>query len=104
VILKDITKTQNISFAKVQDHFPTNSVIHKESVPKGQRGNSVFYVAVVGRSLVGISRVRPQFRVERYLVPSKSALVVKIFLDKHGVVEQATPRSPDHALVDFFSL
>jgi hypothetical protein len=71
--------------------FLINGVIHKECVPEGQIVNSAFYVKVIGILLKRISRVRPQFRPEGswFLLhanpPSHSALVVKIFLAKHGV-------------------
>jgi histone-lysine N-methyltransferase SETMAR len=80
-------------------------VIHKESVPEGL--NSAFYVEVIGRLLKRISWVRPQFRAEgRWFLlhnaPSHSALVVKTFLAKHGVVEMShPPYSPDLAPADF---
>jgi hypothetical protein len=86
-------------------------MIHKEFVPKGQRVNSAFFVEVIGRLLKRISRVRSQFRAEGswFLLhdnaPSHSALVVKTFLAKHGVVEMRhPPYSPDLAPADFFSL
>jgi hypothetical protein len=69
----------------------------KEFVPEGQIVNSAFYVEVIGRLLKRISRVRPQFRADgswlllHYNFPSHSALVLKIFLAKHGVVEISHP-------------
>jgi hypothetical protein len=73
--------------------FDKQDVIHKEFVPEGQRVNSIFYVEIIGRLLKHISRVRTQFRTEgRWLLlhdnaPSHSALEVKTFLAKHGIVE-----------------
>jgi hypothetical protein len=84
-------------------------VIHTEVVPEGQTFNSAFYVEVIGRLLKRISQVRPQFRTEGswFLLhdnaPSHSALVVKIFLAKHGVVEiRHPPYSPDLTPADLF--
>jgi hypothetical protein len=77
--------------------FDKYDAIHEEFVPEGQTVNSAFYVEVIGRLLKRISRVRPQFRVEGswFLLHdnalSHSALVVKIFLAKHGVVEISHP-------------
>jgi hypothetical protein len=89
--------------------FDKQGVIHKELVPEGQTVNSAFYVEVLGRLLNRISWVRPQFRAEGswfFLhdnAPSHSALVVKTFLAKHGVVEIShPPYSPDLAPADFF--
>jgi hypothetical protein len=85
-------------------------MIHKEFVPEGQRGVSAFYVDVIRRLMKLISRVRPQFRAEgswfllRDNAPYHSALVLKIFLAKYGVVEIGhSPYSPDVASADFFS-
>jgi histone-lysine N-methyltransferase SETMAR len=84
-------------------------VIHKEFVPERQRVNSAFYVEVIGTLLKCIFRVRPKFRTEgswflfHDSAPSNSALVVKTFLVKHGVVEIShIPYSPDLAPTDFF--
>jgi hypothetical protein len=91
--------------------FDKQDVIHKEFVPEGQTANSAFYVEVIGRLLKRTSRVRPQFRAEgSWLLlhdnaPSHSALVVKTFLAKHGVVEIShPPYSPGLTSADFFSL
>jgi hypothetical protein len=113
--LKVITKAQEVSFPEVQDHnhgdhiFDKQCVIHREFVPEGQIVNSAFYAEVIGRLLKRISRARPQVRLEGswFLLhdnaPSHSALAVKIFLAKHGVVEIShPPYSPDLAPVDFF--
>jgi hypothetical protein len=85
-------------------------VIHKKIVPEGQTVNSAYYFEVIGRLLKRISRVRPQFRAEGswFLLhdsaPSHSALIVKTFLAKHGVVEIShPPYSPDLAPAVFFS-
>jgi hypothetical protein len=73
--------------------FGKQGVIHKEFVPEGQTVNSLFYVDVIGRLLKRISRVRPQFRAQGswFLLhdnaPSHSALVVKTFVGKQGVVK-----------------
>jgi hypothetical protein len=82
-------------------------VIHKEFVPEGQTVNSAFSVEVFGRLLKRIPRVRPQLRAEgswfllHYNAPSHSALVVNIFLAKHGVVKLSyTHSSPDLAPAD----
>jgi hypothetical protein len=104
------TKAQIISLAKVRDEnhadhiFGKQDVIHKEFVPEGQRVNSAFCVGVIGRLLKRISRVRPQFRAEGSWfclhdnASSHSAMVVKIFLAKHGVLEIShPPYSPDLA-------
>jgi hypothetical protein len=89
--------------------FYNQDVIHKEFVPEVQTVNSVFYVDVIGRLLNCIARVRPQFRAEgswfflHHNAPSRSTLVVKIFLAKHGAVEIIRPPySPDLAPADFF--
>jgi histone-lysine N-methyltransferase SETMAR len=89
--------------------FHKHGVIHKEFVPEGQKVNSSFYVEVIGRLLKPISRGRPQFRAEatwfllHYNAPSNSALLVKIFLAKHGVVEIShPPYSPDLAPAEVF--
>jgi hypothetical protein len=77
--------------------FDKQGVIHKEFVPEGQTVNSVFYLEVIGRLVRRISQVRPQFRAEgswfslRENAPSHSALVVKTFLAKHGVVVISHP-------------
>jgi histone-lysine N-methyltransferase SETMAR len=89
--------------------FDEQVVIHKECVSKGQRVNSAFYVEFIGGLSKGISRVRPQFRTEgswfslHENAPSHSALVVKLFLADHGVVEIIhPPYSPDLASAYFF--
>jgi hypothetical protein len=91
-------------------YFDKQGVIHKQFVPEGQAVNSDFYVEVIRRLLKRISWVRPQFRAEGswFLLhsnaPSHSALVVKTFLAKHGVVEIShPPYSPDLGPVDFSS-
>lgn len=78
-------------------------------MPKGQIINSAFYTEVTGRLWKHISRVRPQFRTEGTLfllhnnAPSHSALVVKKFPGKHGVLELSHPPcSPDLSPADFF--
>jgi hypothetical protein len=84
--VKVITKAQKFRSDK-------RAVIHKEFVPEGQRVNSTFYVEIIGTLLTRISSVRTQFRAEgcwfllHYNVPFHSALVVKIFLVKHGSSE-----------------
>jgi hypothetical protein len=90
--------------------FDRESIVHKEFVPEGQTVNSAFHVEVIGRLLKRISRVRPQFPAEGswFLLhdnaPSHSALVVKIFLAKQGVVEISHPSySRNLAPADFFS-
>jgi transposase len=76
--------------------FDKQVVIHKGFVPEGPV-HSAFYVEVIGRLLKRISRVGPQFRAEGswFLLHdnalSRSALVVKIFLAEHGVVEISHP-------------
>jgi hypothetical protein len=105
-----------VSFKNIQDQnhadyiFDKQGVIHKEFVPEGQTVSSAFWVEVIGRLLKRVSRVRPQFRSEGgwFLLhdnaPSHSALVVTIFLAKHGVVAIShPPYSPDLAPADFFS-
>jgi hypothetical protein len=89
--------------------FDTHGLIHKGFVPEGQIVNSAFYVEVIGRLLKRISPVRPQFREEcswfmlHDNAPSHSALVVKPFLAKHGIVEIShPPYSPDLAPADYF--
>jgi histone-lysine N-methyltransferase SETMAR len=89
--------------------FDKQGVFFKEFVPEGQTVNSAFHVEVIRRLLKRISWVRPQFRAEDswFLLhdnsPSHSALVVKTFLAKHGVVEIShPPYSPDLAAADFF--
>jgi histone-lysine N-methyltransferase SETMAR len=78
-------------------------------VPEGQTVNSTFYIEIIGRLLKSISRVRPQFRAEGswFLLHDNaafhSALVVKIFLAKQGVLEIShPPYSPDLAPADPF--
>jgi histone-lysine N-methyltransferase SETMAR len=113
--LKVITMTQMFRLQKSKiktkliTFFDKQGVIHKAFVPERQRVNSAFYVEVIGRLLKSISRVRPQFRAEGswFLLndnaPSNSALVIKIFLAKHGVVEIShPPYSPDLAPADLF--
>jgi hypothetical protein len=78
-------------------------------VPVEQRINNTFYVEIIGKLLKHISRVRSQFRAEGILfllhdiASAHSALVVKIFLTKHGVMEISYPScSPDLEPADFF--
>jgi hypothetical protein len=83
-------------------------VIHKEFVPEGQTVNNAIYVEVIGRLLKRISQVTPQYRAEGswflfHNAPYHSALVVKIFVAKHGVIGIGRPPcSPDLAPANFF--
>jgi hypothetical protein len=111
-----ITKAQKVLLQKSKIKTMLTTIfdkrcIHKEFVPEGLTVSSASYVEVIGGLLKHISRVRPQFRVEGswFLLhdnaPSHSALVVKIFLARHGVVEISHPSySPDLAPAVFFSL
>jgi hypothetical protein len=62
-------------------------------MPERQTVSSVFYAVVIVRLFKCISQMNPQFREQGNWffmhdnVPSRSAMVVKIFLAKHGVVE-----------------
>lgn len=107
--LKVTTKDQNDSFA--QNHADKQGEIHKEFMPEWQAVNSEFYAEVIGRFLKHISGMRLQFWAEgsSFLLhdnaPSHFALVKKIFLNKHGVMERShPPSSPDLASVEFFFL
>jgi hypothetical protein len=110
--LKVITKAQNflLQMSKIRTMLVTfcdkQVVTHKEFVPEGQTVNSAFYVEIIGRLLKRISRLRPQFRAEVLVArqcPSHSALAVKKFLARHGVVEIShPPYSPYVALANIF--
>jgi transposase len=85
--------------------FDKQVVIHKQFVPEEHTVNSAFYVKIIRK----ITWLRPQFRAEcswfllQNDAPSHSALVVKIFLAIHNVVEIRHPLySPDLNPVDFF--
>jgi hypothetical protein len=99
--LKGITKAQKFHLQKSMiktmliTFFDKQGVIHKKCM-------------VIGRLLKRISRMRAQFRAEGswFLLhdnaPPHSALVLKIFLAKHGVVEIIyAPHSPDLAPANF---
>jgi hypothetical protein len=77
--------------------FDKQPVIHKEFVPERQSVNSAFYVEVIDRLLKRIPWVRPQFRAVgswfllHYNAHSHVALVVKISVAKHSVMEISHP-------------
>ena len=89
--------------------FDWRGVIHCEFVPRGQRVNKEFYVAVLKRLREAVRRKRPQLWTNQSLVlhhdnaPAHSSFLVRNFLAKNETtVVPQPPYSPDLAPADFF--
>jgi hypothetical protein len=87
--------------------FDMEGIVQYEYVPQGQTVNQQFYLQVLKRLRLSISRKRPQKRVagawalHHDNAPVHSAHSIQVFLASHGIpVIQQPPYSPDMAPYD----
>ena len=84
-------------------------IVHYEYIPQVQTVNQQFYLQVLKRLRLAISRKRPQKRVAGAWVlhhdsaPAHTAHSIQVFLASHGIpVIQQPPYSSDMATCDFW--
>jgi len=89
--------------------FDMEGIVHYEYVPQGQTVNQQFYLQVLKRLRLGVSRKRPQKRAagawapHHDNAPAHTAHSMQVFLASHGIpVVQQPPYFPDMAPCDFW--
>ena len=86
--------------------FDMGGIVHYEYVPQGQTVNQQFYLQVLNRLRLAVSRKRPQkLAAEAWVLhhdnaPAHTAHSTQVFLASHGI--QQPPYSPDMAPCDFW--
>jgi len=88
--------------------FDMEGIVHYKYVPQGQTVNQKFYLQVLKRLRLAVSRKRPQKRaagawtLHHDNAPAHRAHSIQVFLASHGIpVIQQPPYPPDMALCDF---
>ena len=89
--------------------FDMKSIVHYEYVPQGQTVNQQFYLQVLKRLRLAVSRKRPQklaagaWALHHDNAPAHTAHSIQVFLASHCIpVVQQPPYSPDMAPCDFW--
>jgi len=89
--------------------FDLEGIVHYKYVPQGQTVNQQFYLRVLKRLRLALSRKRPQKRaagscaLHHDNAPAHTAHSIQVFLGDHGIpVVQQPPYSPDMASCDFW--
>jgi len=89
--------------------FNMESIVHYEYVPQGQTVSQQFYLQVLKRLRLGVSRKRPQkwvagaWALHHDNAPAHTAHSIQEFLASHGIpVVQQPPYSPDMTPCDFW--
>jgi histone-lysine N-methyltransferase SETMAR len=90
------------------DFFDMEGIVHCEYVPQGQTVNQQFYLQVLKRLRLAVSRKRTQKRAAGAWVlhydnaPAHTTHSIQVFLANHGIpAVQQPPYSPDMAPCDF---
>ena len=88
--------------------FYMEDIAHYEYIPQGQTVNRQFYLQVLKRLRLAVSRKRPQKRAAwtwalyHDKTPAHTVHSIQVFLASHGIpVVQQPPYSPDMAPCDF---
>ena len=89
--------------------FDMEGIVHYEYVPQGQTVNQQFYLQVLKRLRLAVSRKMPQkqpagaWALHHDNAPAHTAHSIQVFLASHDIlVVQQTPYSPDMAPCDFW--
>jgi len=89
--------------------FDMEGIVYYEYVPQSRTVNQQFYLQVLKRLRLAVSRKKPQKRAARAWAlhhdnaPAHTAHSIQVFLTSHGIpVVQQPPYSPDMAPCDFW--